>query len=193
MDEDLTLDQLIAKIKDQDDKVRAAAWQAAGEVGAPAVKPLAAVLTDADIEISRAAKHALWVIVRHVGRPGAGDEKKPVVAALCGLLGNDQPAAVRREVLWMLSEIGGDEAVEAIRNIPGILENEEIREDARCAVERIPGDAAIQALKDGLEAAPDGYKINMAQSLRVRGVEVPGLPCQKLVPTKQTEVKPVGR
>jgi hypothetical protein len=48
-------------------------------------------------------------------------------------------------------------------------------------------------LQEGLEVAPDDYKVNMAQSLRARGVDVPGLPCQKLVPTKQTKVTPVGR
>jgi hypothetical protein len=195
MEENLTLDQWIAKIKDQDDKVRAAAWLAAGEYGAAAVRPLAAVMTHEDIEVARAAKRAMWVIVRHVGRPGADDEKKPAVAALCTLLGNDQPDAVRREVLWMLSEIGGDDAVEAIREIPQILELKEIREDARCAVERIPGDAAVRALADGLEAAPDDFKLAIVQSLRVRGVEVDKqeYPCQKLVPTKQTEVEPAGR
>lgn len=106
-------------------------------------------------------------------------------------MGNEQPDAVRREVLWMLSEIGGDEAVLAIHEIPGILDNKEIREDARCAVQRIPGDAAVQALKEGFEAAPEDFKHALAQSLRDRGVQVDGYPSQKLVPTKQTEVKPV--
>ena len=190
MDE-LNVEELIAKIKDSDDKVRAAAWLSAGKYGAAAVKPLAAVMTHEDVEVARAARRGLWVLVRHVGRPGADDEKKPVVAALCELLGNEQPDAVRREVLWMLSEIGGDEAVAAIREIPGILENKEIREDARCAVQRIPGEAAVQALKDGFEVAPEDFKHALAQSLRDRGVQVDGYPSQKLVPTKQTEVKPV--
>lgn len=192
MDE-LNVEELIAKIKQSDDKVRAAAWQSAGKYGAAAVKPLAAVMTAEDVEVARAAKRGLWVLVRHVGGPGTDDEKKPVVAALCELLGDDQPNAVRREVLWMLSEIGGNEAVEAIREIPGILENQEIREDARCAVERIPGDAAVQALRDALEAAPEDFKYALAESLRNRGAEVAGYPSRKLVPTKQTQVKPVGR
>ncbi len=192
MEEDLTVDQLIAAITGDDEAARAAAWQNAASAGTGAVEPLAALITAENVETGRAAKRALWVIVRHVGRPGAEAEKRPVVTRLCALLGGSQPTAVQREALWMLSEIGGDEAVAAIREMPDILENTELREDALCAVERIPGDAAIAALQDGLDAAPEDFKPAMAHSLRVRGVEVPGIPCQKLVPTKQTQVKPGG-
>jgi hypothetical protein len=219
MEEELTVEQLIAKLKDRDARVRAAAWQGAGKVGAAAVRPLANLMAEMDaqlahltkqpgaeknqiayqLEVGRAAKHGLWAIIRYVGRPGAGDEKRPVVDRLCSLLGGggvpSGSPAVLREVLWMLSEIGGDEAVDAIRNIPGILEDKEIREDARCAVERIPGEAATQALWDGLQAASDDFGLAIAQSLRLRGAEVDKekYPCQKLVPTRQTKVQPAGR
>ena len=46
-----------------------------------------------------------------VQRPGANNAKMAVVAKLCGLLGADQPVSVRREVIWMLSEIGGFRAI----------------------------------------------------------------------------------
>ena len=57
MKETFSVNDLIAKIKDPDDKVRSAAWSAAGRVGAPAVKPLAAVATDpvSELEIGRSA------------------------------------------------------------------------------------------------------------------------------------------
>lgn len=211
--EELTLDALLEKINSDDPEVRTDAWLAAGGVGASAVKPLAKIVTEAEaevarlqaegkkeqlaqpLEVGRAAKRGIWKIVRTVGAPGNAEAKDAVVAELIDLLGDDQPASIRREVLWMLSEIGGEETVEAIRNIPGILENKELREDARCSVERIPGQAAIRALADGLEAAPDDFKLALAQSLRARGVEVDPekYPCQKLVPTKQTSVKPVSQ
>ncbi|HUT44918.1 MAG TPA: hypothetical protein VMX36_01485, partial [Sedimentisphaerales bacterium] len=63
------VDELIAGIKDSSDKVRTEAWLDAGPVGAPAVKPLAKVMTDDDLEVARAAKRALWQIVRYTGRP----------------------------------------------------------------------------------------------------------------------------
>jgi len=180
---------LIKRIKDKDDKVRADAWLNAGLVGAPAVTPLAEVMTTGSLEVARAAKRALWKIVRHAGRPGADDEKKPVVAELAPLLADDQPLAVRREVLWMLSEIGGDESIDAVA---ALLSNAELREDARMALQRLPGPKSLAALESGLAAVPDDFKLNIAQSLRQRGVEVPGLPCVKLVPTKKTNVKPVA-
>jgi len=190
MDE-LTLEELIARIKNSDDKVRAAAWENAGPLGAAAIAPLAAIMIDENIEVGRAAKNALWKVVRHAGRPGADSERKAVETALCSLLGNEQEDVVRREALWMLSEIGGEAAVVAIRDIPGIVENEALREDARCTLERIPTQSAIDVLQEGLEVAPDDYKAAIAQSLRARGVHVPGLPCQKRVPTRETNVEPI--
>jgi len=186
--ENKAVDKLIAKIKDKSDKVRAEAWLSAGEVGAPAVKPLAAVMTDKDLEVARAAKRGLWKIVRYVGRRGKGDEKRAVIAELVALLGDDQPTPVRREVLWMLSEIGQNKTVEAVA---ALLSNSELREDARMVLQRIPGRRSLVALRAGLKAAPKDFKINIAQSLRQRGVRVRGLPCVKLVPTKKTNVKPV--
>jgi HEAT repeat protein len=182
------VDKLIAGIKDKDEQVRTDAWLGAGQVGAPAAKPLAKVMTDNDMEVARAAKRALWKLVRHAGRPKAGAERKAVEAELVGLLGDDQPVAVRREVLWMLSEIGSGKSVDAIA---ALLSNEQLREDARMTLQRIPNKKALAALKVALDTAPDNFKLNIAQSLRQRGVKVEGLPCVKLVPTKKTNVKPV--
>jgi hypothetical protein len=164
-------------------------------VGASAIKPLAKVMTEGELEVGRAAKRAMWKIVRTAGAPGKDDAKAAAVLELLDLLGNEQPVSVRREVFWMLSEIGGDETVDAIRHVGGILGNKEIREDARCCVQRIPGDVAVQALADGFEAAPDDFQLAMAQSLRARGVAVDEekYPCQKLVPTRETKVKPVPK
>jgi len=173
--------KLIAGIKDSSAKARTEAWQSAGEVGAPAVKPLAQVMTDGDLEVARAAKRALWKIVRHTGRPGADEEKKAVETRLRGLLSDDQPVAVRREVLWMLSEIAG---MRSVKPMARLLSNKDLREDARMALERIPNRRAVQALRAGFKAAPEDFKPNLAQSLRKRGQKVSGYPCVKLVPRK---------
>ncbi len=180
---------LIAKIKDKDRNVRSEARDHAGKVGAPAIKPLAAVMSDEDFEIARAAKRALWKIVRHAGRPGADGERTAVIAGLLPLLSDGQPVHVRREVMWMLSEIAGDDAVDPVA---GLLANEELREDSRMVLERLPGQRSLRVLRRALRAVPEDFKINIAQSLRARGVAVPGFPCQKLVPTRETKVEPVG-
>jgi len=182
------VDELIANIKDKSDKVRAEGLLSASDVGAPAVKPLAKVMGDEDVEVMRAAKRALWKIVRHAGRPKVRDERRAVAAELIGLLGDGQPTLVRREVLWMLSEISQRNSVKVIA---ALLSDKELREDARMVLQRIPGRQSLAALKDGLKSAPEDFKLNIAQSLRKRGVKVSGYPCVKLVPTKKTNVKPV--
>jgi len=184
------LENLLSDIQGSDPHVRTKAWQAAGEVGAVAVQPLAKVAEEGEMEVSRAAKRAMWQIVRYAGRPdGDGKEKDAVVSELVALLSTSLSVPVRREVVRMLSEIGGNESVSAISSL---LSHSNLREDARMALERIPGDESLEALKIALNSVPQDFKPNVAQSLRARGVEVEGIPCRKLVPTKQTNVKPLA-
>ncbi len=180
-----SVSELIAKIKSTDDQVRGPAWQSAASYGAPAVKPLAEVMATTDFEVARAAKRGLWKIVRHAGRQGADAERQAVAKELIDLLATTA-APVSRELLWMLSEIGDDSAVEPIA---AQLANADVCEDARCALERIPGQAAVAALRKALDTAPEKFKYALANSLRVCGEQVDGYPSQKLVPTKQTSVK----
>lgn len=182
------INDVIAKIKSSDDKVRGPAWQGAAPLGAPAVKPLVAVMADNNFEVGRAAKRALWKIVRHAGRPGADNEAAGVTTELTSsLTGN--PAPVRRELLWMLSEIGGDEAVPPMAPL---LADAEVRDDARCCLQRMPGQLSLAALKQAFASAPEEFKYALAESLRARGEQVSGYASRKLVPSKQTRVQPVG-
>lgn len=182
------VDELIDGIRDASDKVRTEAWLKAGKAGAAAVKPLATVMTDSDPEVARAATRALWQLVRHAGRPRAAKQKRAVETELIELLGDDQPVPVRREVLWMLSEIGGRNSIKPVAQL---MSNAELREDACMALERIPTKRAITALTARFKAAPEDFKPNIAQSLRKRGEQVAGYPCRKLVPTKKTDLKPL--
>ena len=182
--------ELILRIQDKDDKVRAAAVLKAEEVGAVAVQQLAGLMVSNEMEVARAAKNALWQIVRHAGRPDADIERKSVVNELLPLCGVRQSASVRREVLWMLSEIAGDEAVDVMSPL---LADADLREDARMALQRLPGDKSLDALRVALVAVPEDFKPNIAVSLRLRGIDVSGYPSAKLVPTKATKVTPSGR
>jgi len=85
----------------------------------------------------------------------------------------------------MLSEIGSDESV---KPLAALLQKPQLREDARMALERIDVEAALAALQAALTTAPEDFRPNLAQSLRRRGVNVPGVPSARLVPTKQTSV-----
>lgn len=154
------------------------------------IEELAAMIAEDDDEIMRAGKRQLWDLVHKVGRPGNGEQQNAVKRALLKLMTPEQPAVVKREVIWMLSEIGADCCVAPMADL---LSDAELREDARMALQRLPGDKSLEALEDGLRAAPDDFKTNIAQSLRARGVNVPGLPCEKLEPMRETTVQPVGR
>lgn len=149
-----SVDDLIARIKNKDDKVRGPAWQTAEKYGAPAVKPLAAVMTEPEPEVARAAQRGLWKIVRYAGRPNAGAEAKAVVAELMPLLVQGANV-VRREVVWMLSELAGDEAIPPMS---ALLSHPELREDARCALTRMPGAQVTAVLKKALASAPEEFK-----------------------------------
>lgn len=173
---------LVARIKSTDDKVRGPAWQGAGPAGAPAVKALATVMMDTDFEVSRSAKRALYKIVRHAGRPGAKEEAQAVERELIPLLQSDA-VPIRREVLWMLSEIGDDDA---IAPMAALLTDKEVGEDARCALMRLPGTKVAAALKSAFGSAPEEFKYALAESLRQRGERVDGYPSRKLRPTRPT-------
>ena len=186
----LTLDTLIEQIQSNDDALRAAARDGAGPVGATAVSPLAKIAVSGDLEVARAANRAIQNIVYHVGRPGAEDEAKAVAAELLKLLDDGLPVQLRRDAIWMTWQIAGEEAVESVA---ALLANADLREDARMALERLPGEKATAALRTALAAASDAEKPAFAHSLGVRGVEIPGVPDLRLVPTKKTSVQPVGR
>jgi HEAT repeat protein len=179
-----TVKDLVARIKSKDDSIRGPAWQTAESAGALAVRPLAEVMMDPDFETARAAKRALYRIVRHAGRPGAKHEAEAVTGELVLVLGS-APAPVRREAMWMLSEIAGDKAVAAMATM---LADPEVREDARCALMRLSGSKATSAFKAAFAKAPEEFKYALAETLRERGIKVNGYPSQKLVPNRKTTV-----
>ncbi len=188
--EEITLELLLERIKSADDATRASARDHAGSVGAAAVAPLAKIAATGELEIARAANHAIQNIVYHAGRPGAQAEAAAVAAELLKLLDNSLPLQLRRDVLWMTWQIAGEEAVDTVA---ALLSNAELNESARMTLERLPGEKATAALKAALAAAPDDAKPALAHSLQVRGVDTPGVPDLRLKPTKATAVKPVGR
>ena len=180
------IDGLIERIRSRDEAVSGAAWQSAGRYGAAAVQPLAKLMADGDFEVARKAKRALYLVVRHVGHPMAAGERRAVERELVVVVGS-APAPVRREVAWMLSEIGTDRCVGALA---ALLADEELREDARCALTRLPTPMAALALRTAFAGASGDFKYALAESLRQRGEKVAGYPSRKLVPTAQTSVTP---
>ena len=186
---DTEIQGLIGRIRSPDEAVSGAAWQSVGPYGAAAVQPLAALMANEDFELARKGRRALYRVVRHVGHPAASRERKAVERQLILLLGSSPPK-VRREVVWMLSEIGG---ARAIGPMAAMLADNELREDARGALTRHPAPGAVTALKLAFATASGDFKYALAESLRQRGEKVAGYPSRKLVPTAQTNVAPPQR
>jgi HEAT repeat protein len=184
----MTPAELAAALKSKDDKQRAASIDAAVQCGPAAIKAVCPLLADPETETIRAAKRALYKIVHDAGKPGATAKAKAVEKEFVAVLQTSSSIPERREVLWMLSEIGGDDSVKAVA---ALLSNADLREDARCVLQRIPGKASLKALNDALKTAPEVFKYHIAESLRKRGEKVSGYPSQRLVPTKQTSVTAV--
>ncbi len=177
-------DTLITQLRSVDEKSSAEACENAHRYGPAAIRPLAALITDPDFELARKAKRALQKIVRHAGRPSADQEARAVERELIAIL-QTSPAAIRRTILWELSEIGTDRAVPAIA---AQLRDKDAREDARCVLLRLSGKKPTAALKHAFGTAPEDFKFALADALRQRGQKMDGYPSRKLVPTAQTTV-----
>jgi hypothetical protein len=177
-----------AHLQSEDDKTRAQAWYSAGPIGAGGVPLAAALMANPNREVVLAATRALQQIARYAGRPGADSDRAAVVQAFLRLLGSQQPIATRLVAVSLLAEIGGDESVEAIAVL---LAEPDLREAARMALERLPGEKSLAALQKALTQAPPDFKPNLAQSLRRRGIEVAEVTDAKLTPSKPTQVQPV--
>lgn len=152
---------------------------------AQTVKPLMAAMLSTDLDASRTALRALRRIVSEAGRPDADDDRAAVIRALAPYITKDKPPALRREALWLLADLAGDESVDAVA---ALLAEADFREDARMALDHIPGEKSLAALKAALAAAPEDFRPNLAASLRRRGATVDGYPSKRLVPEKATKV-----
>jgi hypothetical protein len=181
--------ELASALKSNDDKARAAGIESAAGCGSAAIKTVSPLLADPDAETVRAAKRALYQVVHDAGKPGAAAKAKAAEKEFVAVLQASASVPERREVLWMLSEVGGDDSV---KPIAALLANPDLREDARCVLQRIPGRAPVKALESALKTAPDEFKFALAESLRKRGEKVSGYPSKRLVPTKQTSVQPAA-
>lgn len=177
--------ELIAAIQSTDDAVRGKALQSSATAGSRAVPLLGALLTHTHFEVARSARRALYRIVRHAGRPGAEIESKAVSGELVRLLANDS-VTIRREALWLLSEIGDESAIAPMADQ---LKDAALREDARCALMRLPGKKATDALQSAFADAPEDFKFALAESLRARGVRVEGYPSAKRRPAREAAAK----
>ena len=159
-------------------------WTGARELDLGVVPPLLELLDSPEREVARNAKRALQEVVRHAGRPGAEKSALAMEGYLVEALAKPSTAS-RADLIWLLSEIGGRRSIPVLTRF---LNNAELREHARCALIRIPGDSSAAALRTAWNKAEGVWKSALAEALRARGFRVP--PTDKLKPVAQTGVKP---
>jgi HEAT repeat protein len=156
------LEAWLQRLQSPDAGVREAAWLEAARYGPGAIRPLGGLMAGEDKTSGRAARLAMEVIVSDAGAPGAGGKRAAVSRAICEVLKSEQPAATRAVEMRMLGLVGGDEVVPTL---VGLLADKDVADDARQALERIPGQAATMALLQALSAAPVERKPGFVNSL----------------------------
>jgi len=89
-----------------------------------------------------------------------------LVRRLAEVLGHSaSPVAARQFACRMFERIGGDDQVPALA---ALLNDADLADSARCALERIPGDAAAQALRNALATAQGALLVGIINALGER-------------------------
>ena len=157
----------LVKIKSEDANERIAAIKQAPEMGADAVLPLGEMMGGNNPAASKAAGEALLRIAHHSGRPGAARESKAVASRLLRLTEKDQPRGVRAGALHLLGFVAGDDHVDRIARL---LSDTDVREEARQALQRIPGRKVDKALRQALRNSPGDFAPALELALKSRTV-----------------------
>lgn len=159
---------LITKLSGTDLDARQAAYQSAGPLGAAAVLPLGDLLASPNKGVARAAKFALENIAHHAARPVNGHEAREVSFKLLQIAESaDRPQPVRAEALYLLGFTGERHAVGGIARL---LNDTDVQDEARMALERIPGKESLDSLKRARRNATPLFQTALDQSIYNRSL-----------------------
>lgn len=189
---DLSVDQLVEKLKDKNPDQRMAAAQKLAGMGDKAKNALPqicdAAAKDEVEEVRGSAVHALGIlrnpdgiptiidilqkdksaIVRALAADAAaefGDEAKPMVPALIGAL-KDKEAVVRQHAALTLGKLGTKHSKDAVPALAEGLKDADLRMQAACALAKLEAlDEMTKALKD-----PDeGVRLEIVCAMKMMG------------------------
>ncbi len=141
---------------------RFAAWRAAGEVSPSAIPQLGKLAASDKPGIAKAALEALTTMTHSVGKDTKSVNRIEVVRGLLGLSSPAYALPVRTHAFRLLSNIAVENSVPAIAKE---IQNADLREEVVYCLERIPGDAATQALISAYIGASDGFKPRILAAL----------------------------
>ncbi len=154
--------QFLGKLAADDPEGRRIAAAQAHRIGARAVLPLGDMAGSTNQPMAVAALQALRNITLRSALPDAESRPAEIAAALLKLTTPDRPRRVRTEALHLVSLAGGDEVVS---RIAALLGDAEVRDDARMALERIPGETAGAALLDAQAGAEGDFRLQLIHSI----------------------------
>jgi HEAT repeat protein len=160
-----TIGTLLTNIKHGDTTARMAAVRHAALVGTDALLPLGRVYAGTDSASGKAAFEAMKRIAYNAGRPGAPEEAKAASESLLTLTSAVHSRQVRADALELLGIVGSATEVKAIA---ALMDDKEVGEDARLALQRIPGKAAEDALRAAARGAGSDRRAAIELSLRHR-------------------------
>jgi len=134
----------IAKIKSPDTPTRYGAQKTAGPMSAAAIAPLSDLMTEADKPTAKAAKGALDNIAHYSARPGAKADARAVTLELLKVAQSPRPVPARAHALHLLGFTADGRAAPALTKLLAVPD---VHEEARMALQRLPGSASANALR----------------------------------------------
>ena len=160
-----TVGSFLTQIKYGDTVSRLAAVKYASLVGTDLILPLGKVYAGSDQPAGKAAYEAIKRITYNAGRPGAVTEAKAASESLLKLASADYPRQVRADAIELLGIVASEAEAKPLADL---MSDKEIGEDARLALERIPGKAAEDALRAAARGGSAEKRAAIDLSLRHR-------------------------
>jgi hypothetical protein len=166
-DSDSDLCVVLRGLEDTDAKAREAAWERAASLGPSAVSAVARVFDAGSPETRIAAGKALERLAHSSARPDAPAGRRGAMAkALAGAASDpERSPALKQLAIELLGSTGGDAAVPALA---ALLRDADLREPARRALERIPGEPATLAIAGEIPVAGEAFALDLVATLGVR-------------------------
>jgi HEAT repeat protein len=154
--------QFLTDIQGGNADARFAAWRAAGEVSPSVIPQLGKLAASETPGVAKAAQEALATMTHAVGKDPKAANRPAVIKGLLEISGAAYALPVRAHAFRFLSNIAAEDSVPAIARE---MQNPDLREEVAYCLERIPGDAAIQALTAAYQGAADEFKPRILAAL----------------------------
>ncbi len=152
----------LTSIQSSDADKRFAAWREAGSVSPSLIPQLGKLAGSADPGQSKAAIEALTTMTHSVGKDPKSANRAAVTQGLLDLNSAAFALPVRIHALRLTSNIAGEDAVPAVAKEIG---NPDLGEEVVYCLERIPGNASIQALMNAYKDAAEDFKPRILAAL----------------------------